>query len=109
MSRFLDKSGLQKLWDNLKKFFVTKEEAFTKSKVGIVSASGTFTMEIGFTPKFFEFIGIDNQIAYLQWDNTNGWNGNPGPFYDYNVDTENNTVTISAHTSMGNFMWRALG
>lgn len=104
-------SGIQKLWSKLEDFFATKDEAFTKTIGSIVDTSNTLTisLDIGFTPKCFEFIGIDNTDMYLRWDNANGWTGNEGALYDYDVDLGTNTITISAHIAVGKFIWRAFG
>lgn len=92
----------------------TKQEMFTQTKGGTAKFDNgnlTCTLDIGFKPKTFEFIGIGGCSGiYLQWDKISGWTGTAGPLYNYDVDLSNNTVTISLYTRMeGEFIWRAFG
>ena len=88
-----------------------KDEVFTKTKGGAVGITDTVTLDIGFTPKQFEIFGIDADTGvYLQWTKSNGWTGNEGPLYDYDVDMDNNTITISTHIALARaLIWRAFG
>lgn len=88
-----------------------KDEVFTKTKGGAVGITDTVTLDIGFTPKQFEIFGIDADTGvYLQWTKSNGWTGNKGPLYDYDVDMDNNTITISTHIALARVLiWRAFG
>ena len=132
MGKFLDLDGLTHFWEQVKSVLNTKatktevtqlankvnnlidststvDEAFTKTIGGIVNLSNTVTLNIGFTPKYFEFSSIDSVGVYLRWNKTDGWTGTIGPLYNYEVDSGANTITISTHVSAGKFIWRAFG
>lgn len=92
----------------------TKQEVFTQTKGGAIrniTYSEPVVLDVGFAPKTFELIGIGGCSGiYLQWDKTDGWTGNAGPLYDYDINLSNNTVTINTHMTMeGEFIWRAFG
>lgn len=137
MSKILDLDGLAHFWHKVKALINTKANksevtqladavnkisdsttttngAFTKTKGKVItniSSDEPTTLDIGFTPKYFELLGIGGCSGlYLYWDKTNGWTGYAGPLYDYDVDMDNNTVTISTHLTMqGDFIWHAFG
>lgn len=125
MAKGLDGKGVTYLWKKFKTYVdtaisnisggsVTTDGAFTKTKSRVIrniTYSEPVELDIGFKPKTFELIGIgDGSGIYLQWDKTNGWTGNEGPLYDYDVDLSNNTVTINTHMTMEcDFIWRAFG
>lgn len=133
MGKILDLDGLAHFWSEVKALLNTKanksevtqladavnkisssttpDGAFTETKGGRVEMSDTITLDLEFTPKAFELIGIgDNSGLYLYWDNSDGWSGYGGPLYDYDVDLSNNTVTIHTHLALaGDFIWRAFG
>lgn len=115
----LDRDGL---FARVEELFAKVEElenstahdgAFTKTIGGAVNFTAgnmTRTLDIGFIPKQFEIYGLGSIIGvYLQWDNVNGWSGNAGFLYNYNVDMNNNTITISARTTSEDLIWRAFG
>lgn len=118
---YLDKSGLQRLWDNLKSVFATKDETFTKTIGGVIKftqGNTTRTINIGFAPKQFEIYGVGSVTGiYLRWKKDSGWIDTNqdgmltnGFLYDYYVDEESNTVTMSSHTSSSDeLVWRAFG
>lgn len=87
------------------------QDTFTKTIGNAVNITDTVTLDIGFTPKCFEIYGICSSTGiYLRWDDLNDWSGNAGPLYDYYIDLDNDTVTISTHMPLNDsFMWRAFG
>lgn len=92
----------------------TKQEVFTQTKgraIRNITYSEPVVLDVGFAPKTFELIGIGGCSGiYLQWDKTDGWTGNAGPLYDYDINLSNNTVTVNTHMTMeGEFIWRAFG
>lgn len=105
-------SGIQKLWSKLEDFFATKDEAFTKTIGGVITdmtSAEPIVLKIGFVPKYFELLGIGNGSGlYLRWDKNNGWIGNAGPLYNYEVSLS--IITISTHMTLnGDLIWRAFG
>ena len=91
-----------------------KQEAFTKTKSGVITSmpsDNPTVLDIGFAPKAFDLIGIGSASGiYLQWNETDGWKGNAAYLYDYSVNANDNTISISAHiTSTDDFIWRAFG
>lgn len=125
MAKGLDGKGVTYLWKKFKTYVdtaisnisggsVTTDGAFTKTKSRVIrniTYSEPVVLDVGFAPKTFELIGIgDGSGIYLQWDKTNGWTGNAGPLYDYDINLSNNTVTVNTHMTMEcDFIWRAFG
>lgn len=125
MAKGLDGKGVTYLWKKFKTYVdtaisnisggsVTTDGAFTKTKSGVIismTTSKPTTLEIGFVPKSFDLIGIDsNSGIYLRWDKDGGWKGNEGFLYDYSIDKNDNTITISTHVIVNDeFIWRAFG
>lgn len=116
----LDKDGLfarvEELFQKIEELenSTNPDNAFTQTKGGAIrniTYSEPVVLDVGFAPKTFELIGIgDGSGIYLQWDKTNGWTGNEGPLYDYNINLSNNTVSINTHMLLEcNFIWRAFG
>ena len=125
MAKGLDGKGVTYLWKKFKTYVdtaisnisggsVTTDGAFTKTKSRVIrniTYSEPVVLDVGFAPKTFELIGIGGYSGiYLQWDKTDGWTGNAGPLYDYDINLSNNTVTVNTHMTMeGEFIWRAFG
>lgn len=126
MARGLDGNGVTYLWQKMKSYVNTfcsnmidsvkiPEEIFTKTIGGAINGinySEGVVLDIGFTPKCFEFIGIGKGVGlYLRWDETNEWTDAGNIFCDYDVDLNSNTITINVQMSLTNcdFIWRAFG
>lgn len=116
----LDQDGLfarvEQLFEKIEELenSTNPDNAFTQTKGGAIrniTYSETVVLEIGFNPKTFELIGIGSGSGiYLYWNNANGWTGNAGPLYDYDINLSNNTVTVNTHmTTECDFIWRAFG
>lgn len=91
-----------------------KDEVFTKTKSGVIrdiTYSEPVVLDVGFTPKTFDLMAIGGYSGLcLQWTKSNGWTGNAGPLYDYDIDFSSNTVTISTHLTVNDsLIWRAFG
>lgn len=104
-------AAIEELESDVSNTYATKEEAFTKTIGNAVNIADTITLDIGFIPKFFEIYGVGSSTGvYLRWDDLNDWSGNAGPLYDYYIDLDSNTITISTHTALNDsLIWRAFG
>lgn len=125
MVKGLDKNGVAYLWKKIKAYVdtaisnisggsATTDGAFTKTKSGVIrdiTYSEPVVLDVGFTPKTFDLMAIGGYSGLcLQWTKSNGWTGNAGPLYDYDIDFSSNTVTISTHLTVNDsLIWRAFG